>query len=84
MSLHVDIDRGICKRAVDEIIVSGGSTLIGGIVSSLEERSGITVRVAEPFKNVDVPDMFDKEYVKKVEPLVTVAVGLALRRMGDK
>ncbi|KPK01347.1 MAG: hypothetical protein AMK71_05880 [Nitrospira bacterium SG8_35_4] len=69
---------------IDEIIVSGGSTLIGGIVSSLEERSGITVRVAEPFKNVDVPDMFDKDYVKKVEPLVAVAVGLALRRVGDK
>jgi type IV pilus assembly protein PilM len=69
---------------IDEIIVSGGSILIGGIVSSLEERSGITVRVAEPFKNVDVPDSFDQEYVKKVEPLVTVAVGLALRRMGDK
>jgi type IV pilus assembly protein PilM len=69
---------------IDEIIVSGGSTLIGGIVSSLEERSGIPVRVAEPFKNVDVPEMFDKAYVKKVEPLVTVAVGLALRRVGDK
>jgi len=69
---------------IDEIIVSGGSTLIGGIVSSLQERSGITVRVAEPFNNVDVPDMFDKDYVKKVEPLVTVAVGLALRRVGDK
>lgn len=69
---------------IDEIIVSGGSTLIGGIVSSLEERSGIPVSVAEPFKNVDVPDMFDKAYIKKVEPLVTVAVGLALRRVGDK
>jgi type IV pilus assembly protein PilM len=69
---------------IDEIIVSGGSTLVGGIVSSLQERSGITVRVAEPFNNVDVPDMFDKDYVKKVEPLVTVAVGLALRRVGDK
>jgi type IV pilus assembly protein PilM len=69
---------------IDEIIVSGGSTLIGGIVSSLEERSGIPVQVAEPFKNVDVPDMFDKEYIKKVEPLVTLAVGLALRRVGDK
>jgi len=69
---------------INEIIVSGGSTLIEGIVSSLEERSGIPVRVAEPFKNVDVPDMFDKDYVKKVEPLMTVAVGLALRRVGDK
>jgi type IV pilus assembly protein PilM len=69
---------------IDEIIVSGGATLIRGIVSSLAERSGITVSIAEPFRNIDVPDIFDKEYVKNVEPLVTVAVGLALRRVGDK
>lgn len=69
---------------INEIIVSGGSILIGGIVSSLEERSGIPVHVAEPFRNVDVPDMFDTEYINKVEPLVAIAVGLALRGVGDK
>lgn len=69
---------------INEIIVSGGATLISGIVSSLEERTGIPVQIAEPFKNVEVPEMFDAEYIKRIEPIVAVAVGLALRRVGDK
>jgi type IV pilus assembly protein PilM len=68
---------------IDEIILSGGAALIEGVASSLSEKSGIDVNVAEPLRNVDVPETFDQEYIKKVEPIVTVAVGLALRRVGD-
>ena len=42
------------------------------------------VSIADPFKNITVPDSFDQEYLKKVSPLVSVAVGLAMRRVGDK
>ncbi len=50
----------------------------------MSERVGINVKIVEPFKNIHIPDMFDMEYVKKIEPLLSVAVGLALRRVGDK
>ncbi len=69
---------------VDEIILSGGVALTNDFAQSLSERAGVNVNVAEPFKNVDVPETFDKEYLKKVSPLVSVAVGLAMRRVGDK
>ncbi len=69
---------------IDEIILSGGGALIKDFDSLMSERVGINVKIVEPFKNIHIPDMFDMEYVKKIEPLLSVAVGLALRRVGDK
>ncbi len=69
---------------INEIILCGGGALTTGFVPLLAERSGINVKVAEPLKNIAIPESFDKEYLTKVEPIVSVAVGLALRRLGDK
>ncbi|UCD36414.1 MAG: type IV pilus assembly protein PilM [Nitrospiraceae bacterium] len=69
---------------IDEIILSGGVASSSDFCNALAERAGIEVNVADPFKNIEVPESFDREYLKKVSPIVTVAVGLALRRVGDK
>jgi len=69
---------------IDEIVLSGGVTLTEGFVTQLSNRSGINVIVADPFKNIEIPEGFDREYLKKAGPLVGVAVGLALRRIGDR
>ncbi len=69
---------------IDEIILSGGGALARDFNVLLSERAGIDVKVAEPLKSIQVPENFDNDYLKKVEPLVSVAIGLALRRIGDK
>ncbi len=69
---------------IDEIILSGGGVLTRDFTLLLSERLGIDVSISEPFRNIDIPENFDREYLKKVEPLVSVAVGLALRRVDDK
>ncbi len=69
---------------INEIVLCGGGALTPGFIPLLSEMSGINVKVAEPLKNIHIPDSFDKEYLKKVEPIVSVAIGLALRRIGDK
>jgi type IV pilus assembly protein PilM len=69
---------------IDEIVLSGGVALIKDFSLYLADRTGINVTIAEPFNNVTIPDSFDPEYIKKIEPLMAVAVGLALRREGDK
>jgi len=69
---------------IDEIILSGGVALIKDFPSFLAERTGINVSVAQPFNKITVPNSFDSEYIKKIEPLMAVAVGLALRQEGDK
>ena len=69
---------------INEIILCGGGSLTAGFVPLLSEKAGISVKVAESLRNIHIPDSFDKEYLKKMEPIVSVAVGLALRRIGDK
>ena len=69
---------------IDEIILSGGVALTRDFDSLLSERVGINVGIVDPLKNVQIPDTFDRDYLRKVESLVSVAVGLAVRRVGDK
>jgi len=69
---------------IDEIILSGGVALIGNFPTFLAEKTGINVSVVQPFKNINIPDSFDSEYIEKIEPLMAVVVGLALRKEGDK
>lgn len=69
---------------IDEILLSGGVSLTKDFAVALSERSGIKVTVADPFKNITIPDSFDRGYLDKVAPLVAVALGLALRKVGDK
>jgi len=69
---------------VNEIVLSGGCALIKDFVPLLSERIGVNVNIIEPFKNINVPDSFNKGFLKKVGPVVAVATGLALRRVGDR
>ncbi|UCH80439.1 MAG: type IV pilus assembly protein PilM [Nitrospiraceae bacterium] len=69
---------------IDEIILCGGVALTKNFVTLLSERVGIDAKIVEPFRNVDVPVSFDNEYINSVAPIVSVAVGLAIRRIGDK
>lgn len=69
---------------IHEIILSGGGSLIRDFAPLLSERIGVGVRIVEPFKNIRIPDTFDKGYLKEVGPIVAVATGLALRRVGDR
>jgi type IV pilus assembly protein PilM len=80
-----DYYRGATRQEdINEIVLSGGCSLVKDFVPLLSERVGINVKVIEPFKNIQIPDKFDKGYLSKVAPIVAVATGLALRRIGDR
>jgi type IV pilus assembly protein PilM len=69
---------------IHEIILTGGSVLVKDFVPLLSERIGVSAKIAEPMKNIRIPESFDKGYVKKISPMMAVAAGLALRRIGDR
>lgn len=73
------------KETVRKIILGGGSSKVPYIKEKLEERIGASVEIVNPFKNIlyDVRD-FDPEYILDIAPKMGVAIGLALRRRGDK
>lgn len=69
---------------IAEVILSGGCGLIKNFASMIAERSGIETKIAEPFRNVRIPKKFDVAYIDEIAPMMAVAVGLALRKQGDR
>ena len=70
---------------IDRIMLSGGASRVDGFAEALQERFGTPVEVFDPFKKV----VFDgKKFTPEQRELVgqtaAVAVGLALRRAGDR
>jgi type IV pilus assembly protein PilM len=70
---------------IDRIMVSGGASRAEGFTEMLTERFEAPVEPFDPFKRVafDVKK-FNIESAADVAPTVAVAVGLALRRAGDR
>ena len=70
---------------VTRVLVSGGCARIGHFTSILAERLEVPVEVTNPFKNIKIdPKHFDSAVIDELAPMSAVAVGLAIRRPGDR
>lgn len=70
---------------VSRVLVSGGCARVGNFSKVLSERLEIPVEVSNPFKNIKVDaKRFDAALIAESAPLSAVAVGLAIRRPGDR
>jgi type IV pilus assembly protein PilM len=69
---------------IDRIVLSGGASRVEGFAEALGERFGTEVERFNPFRQV----VFDSKRLgvsaEDMAPLSAVAVGLALRRVGDR
>lgn len=72
------------QAEVQEVILSGGCALIKDFPRLLSEKIGIPVMVSEPFKNIVIPKKLDMTFIEETAPIAAVAVGLAIRRPGDR
>jgi type IV pilus assembly protein PilM len=85
ISRSLDYFRSSTLQAeVQELILSGGCALIRDFPQLLSEKIGIEVRVAEPFRNILIPKKFETSFMEEMAPIAAVAVGLAIRRPGDR
>jgi type IV pilus assembly protein PilM len=67
------------------VFLSGGTAKIPALFKTIETRVGVPVEIMNPFKAIEVDDRkFDPAFITEVAPMAAVAVGLALRRAGDK
>jgi type IV pilus assembly protein PilM len=72
-------------ESIEKIFVSGGSCRIPGFQKYLEMETEIPVVEMNPFANLQINDKFyDPKYLNYMAPQAAVAVGLALRSVGDK
>jgi type IV pilus assembly protein PilM len=71
------------QQEVHEVVLSGGCALMPQVSALLQKKLNIPVTVANPFRMI-ASKRFEADYLEGIGPLMTVAVGLALRRVGDK
>jgi type IV pilus assembly protein PilM len=72
-------------ETIEKILVSGGACRIPGFQKYLKLETDIPVEELDPFANLTVDEkLFDPKYLKHMAPQAAVAVGLALRSLGDK
>jgi len=72
------------ENTVEKIYVSGGGSLIPGLLEDLTAKAGIDCVLVEPFRNIEGLEGFDGDYLKEIAPSMGVSVGLAYRKLGDK
>jgi type IV pilus assembly protein PilM len=85
--LSVQLDRAIAylksagdAQRIDRIFVSGGSARVPGLAEFLSQRHQVPVEIVNPLQKLGYDSgLFNGESVESIAPVLTVAIGLALR-----
>jgi len=73
------------EENIEKILLSGGSSRVPGFSKYLEMETSLPVEELNPFANLIVNEKaFDSKYLSYMAAQAGVAVGLALRSIGDK
>ena len=70
---------------IDRIVLSGGASRVDGFAEALAARFGTEVMAFDPFRQVGLdPAKLGAVSPEELAPVAAVAVGLALRKVGDR
>ena len=70
---------------IGRIMLSGGASRVEGFAESLQERFNTPVEMFDPFRKVTLDaKKFPADQRASIAPTAAVAVGLAVRRAGDR
>jgi len=73
------------EETIEKLYVSGGSCRMPGFQKYLELETDMPIVELNPFANFRINEkIFDPRYLSYMAPQAAVAVGLALRSIGDK
>lgn len=69
---------------IDNILLSGGTANLESITDYFGQDFDIPIEIVNPFNEIEInPKKFDLDFIKDMAPVFNVAVGLALRAVGD-
>jgi type IV pilus assembly protein PilM len=70
---------------VENVLLSGGSSLIKGFSKYLGLETGLKVEMLNPFGNLEIKEkLFDVNYLNYHAPMAAICIGLAMRSIGDR
>ena len=69
---------------VDEIVLAGGGSGVLNLDAILRDKFGIPVSIMDPFRRITIDEtQFNPEELAEIAPSMAIAVGLAIRKLGD-
>lgn len=69
---------------IDNILLSGGTSNLEAIIDFFSQEFDIPVELINPFNNIEINEKkFDLEFIKEMAPVFNVAMGLAIRAVGE-
>jgi type IV pilus assembly protein PilM len=71
------------SERIGKIVLAGGCAQLPGLSDYLSSNWGIPVELTKPFQRIEIDPGYADE-VHAAGPSLAVAVGLAMRRPGDK
>ncbi len=70
---------------IDRIFLSGGTSKVLGLRDLLADRFDAGVEIMNPFNSITYnPRDFDPDFISEIGPSAAIAVGLAVRKVGDR
>ncbi|MFZ5981743.1 MAG: type IV pilus assembly protein PilM [Candidatus Zixiibacteriota bacterium] len=67
---------------IDWLVLSGGGSLLPYLPEFLQSKLGVPLEIANPLRNIDYdPELFQYLQPEKIAPLLSVAIGLAMRKV---
>ncbi len=73
------------ENRIDKVMLSGGSCGIAGLDKVFQENIEVPVEIFNPLTRLDYdPKVFDPDYLSHIGPQMAIALGLALRRTGER
>jgi type IV pilus assembly protein PilM len=70
---------------IGKLYLSGGGSKIKDLDVILQQQIGISVEIVNPFRKIEYNEKkFDIEYLREIGSIMSVGVGLASRRVGDR
>lgn len=91
-SLSLEIRRSLdfynsnaIEGRITKVYLSGGGCKTYNLVESVGARLNLPVEIINPFSRIKFDEKkFEKAFLDEIAPIMTVAIGLASRRLGDK
>lgn len=69
---------------LDKLVLAGGAAQVLNLNDVLKERFGLPIEIMNPFRNIRYSESdFDPEWINRNAPAMSIAVGLAVRAVGD-
>jgi type IV pilus assembly protein PilM len=70
---------------ISKVYLSGGAAKGAQLIEVVKRKLSLPVEMLNPFRKVTVNEKeMSASYLEEIAPMVTIAVGLATRRLGDK